>query len=156
LTGLIWGLAIGGLAGLADSIAGCLMLAFPFVLLFIFAGGGAGDAKLLGAIGSWLGLASGAVTLAAVCISGLFLALIFALSAGRLRLTLRNVVTRMRAMLVGLCTGTADLRASRSQAGETQTLPYGLAIATGTILAAVGVFPGHNSRKRPKIKAWLL
>ena len=55
LAGLAWGIWVGGWAGLADSVAGCLLLAIPYVLLFVFAGGGAGDAKLMGAIGSrWL------------------------------------------------------------------------------------------------------
>ena len=39
LAGLSWGIWIGGWAGLADSAAGCLLLAIPYVLLFVFAGG---------------------------------------------------------------------------------------------------------------------
>src|SRR5258705_197285 len=66
VSGLASGLTRGGLGGLASSIAGCILLAAPFVALWLFAGGGAADAKLMGGIGAWLGLSSGTVVL--VCV----------------------------------------------------------------------------------------
>src|SRR5687768_7423149 len=66
--GLIQAVVVGGGAGLADSLAAMLMLALPYIVLFLFAGGGAGDAKLMGALGSWLGLVQGAVVLGLVAL----------------------------------------------------------------------------------------
>ena len=56
LLGVTSSIFFGGLSGLAQSVGACILLALPFVLLFIFANGGAGDAKLMGAIGAWIGL----------------------------------------------------------------------------------------------------
>ena len=64
LAGATWAVWLCGPAGLADALLGCLLLATPYVLLFVFAGGGAGDAKLMGAIGAWLGVVNGLVALA--------------------------------------------------------------------------------------------
>src|SRR5262249_54414726 len=56
ICGLIWSAAAHGPWGLGDAFAASLLLAAPFVLLFLFAGGGAADAKLMGALGALLGL----------------------------------------------------------------------------------------------------
>ena len=75
---------------MCDALAACVMLALPYVVLFVFAGGGAGDAKLMGAIGTWLGLVNGVVALAAVAASGILLAVAFALARRRLLVVLMN------------------------------------------------------------------
>ena len=62
LSGLIWSGWHGGLAGLGDAAAACAVLAVPFVFMFLFCNGGAGDAKLMAGIGAWLGLAQSVVT----------------------------------------------------------------------------------------------
>jgi prepilin signal peptidase PulO-like enzyme (type II secretory pathway) len=54
VAGLVWATWIGGLSGLGNAAAACFLLALPYVFLFLFAKGGAGDAKLMGAIGAWL------------------------------------------------------------------------------------------------------
>ena len=63
-----------GAHGLLDSFVASLLLATPFAILFAFAGGGAGDAKLMGALGSWLGVVSGIAVLLAVCLCGMVIA----------------------------------------------------------------------------------
>ena len=91
LTGALWvaGLAtsgaLAGLPGLVDAVLGCCLLAAPYVLLWAFAGGGAGDAKMMGAVGTWVGVALGALCLVAVSLVGVLLALACAAHAGRLR-----------------------------------------------------------------------
>ena len=50
LCGLVWALVHGGLSGLGEAFGACFILALPYILLFVFANGGAGDAKLMGAI----------------------------------------------------------------------------------------------------------
>ena len=66
LAGLGWAAWAGGPAGLVDSVAACFVLALPYVLLFVLRKGGAGDAKMMGALGAWLGLANGLIVLVLV------------------------------------------------------------------------------------------
>ena len=66
-------------------------MSLPFVFLFIFSGGGAADAKLMGAIGMWLGARNGVVALAAVLLAGAVLGLLYALSKRRLQAVLLNL-----------------------------------------------------------------
>src|SRR5258705_13452978 len=61
--------ASGG-AGLADSLTATVILGAPFVLLFVFAGGRAGDAKLVGGVGAWLGGANGVLAPLSGCLCG--------------------------------------------------------------------------------------
>jgi|SRR5688572_1206705 len=139
--GMLWAGFVAGWAGLADGALGCLLLAFPYVLLFAFAGGGAGDAKILGALGMWLGVRSGAILLASVALSGVLLAIVWAAASGRLAPALDNMASISRGVL-----GAAGSRESPSEArlglpdpSSMQKVPYGLAIAAGTVLAALGV-----------------
>src|SRR5207248_19483 len=56
LSGLLYHAVVGGWAGLLGSLLGCL---FGFAILFAFflmGGMGAGDVKLMAAIGAWLGV----------------------------------------------------------------------------------------------------
>jgi prepilin peptidase CpaA len=97
LAGLLWGLAVtGGLLGpvsgavsrgIADSLLGALLAGFPFVILWLGRGAGAGDAKLMMGIGAWLGLGGGTVVLACTALAGGLIAILWAVSRGRLLAT---------------------------------------------------------------------
>ena len=141
LAGLAWGAWVGGWAGLADSVAGCLLLAIPYVLLFVFAGGGAGDAKLMGAIGAWLGVRNGAVALFAVALAGILLAVGFAVAKRRVGSVAGNmgrifsafmflVVRRRLSEAQGLLPETATM----------EKVPYAVAVFAGVCIAAGGLF----------------
>lgn len=142
LTGLSSGALRGGLEGLAESIGSAALLALPFIILFVFAGGGAGDAKLMGAIGAWLGFRAGLVTLGAVCTAGIVCAIAFALARRRLSVLATN--------LRGLVQGFALVALSRGRLGDAavlvphpermQAFPYGLAIFLGVLSAAMGAY----------------
>lgn len=142
LAGLTWAVWTGGLGGLADAAAGCTMLAAPYVLLFVFVGGGAGDAKLMGAVGAWLGVVNGMVALCSVLFAGVVLAVGSALAKKRLGSLLANLA-RIAAVLVSFLTvhgrpsGTLGLPMGGQ---ESQTIPYGVAICAGICIAAGGVF----------------
>ena len=142
LGGLIHAAVVGGLAGVLDASAACLVLALPYVLLFAFAGGGAGDAKLMGAIGSWLGLVYGTATLVAVCLSGVIMGLIYAASARRLGAVGATMSTLVRAAIYPLFKAGSlrDVPHLLPQEKDSQTMPYGLAILAGVVIAAIGAW----------------
>ena len=128
--------------GLLDSLVATLLLAAPFVLLYAFGGGGAGDAKLMGALGSWLGVVSGIAVLLAVCLCGMALAIAFALSKRRLGAALANISGAVFGLLQPVF-GHGKLRQAGREAvrlmpgaGESQQMPYGLAIFAGSAVAA--------------------
>jgi prepilin peptidase CpaA len=133
----------GGLHGLLDALAAVLIVGAPFVLLFLFAGGGGGDAKLMGAIGAWLGVSQGVVALVAVTVCGAVLGLAFAALRRKLVPVLRNIG------MIGQGVWCA-VAARRAAPGEVQALmpdstamlkmPYGIAICAGVCAAATKVF----------------
>jgi len=75
LSGVLASFAFNGWWGIVESILAAALLMTPYLLLFLFAGGGAGDAKLMGGVGAWLGLVSGMAALVAISIAGVVMAL---------------------------------------------------------------------------------
>jgi prepilin peptidase CpaA len=141
LTGLAWGGCIWGWSGFLHAAGAAVILSLPFIILFVFAQGGAGDAKMMGAIGAWLGMTHPWHVLVAVAAVGVILSLAYASRQGRLGQVLNNcLLAAMNLALVvrgrykikkenGLFpAGTSDL-----------TVPYGLAIFFGVTLAAIWV-----------------
>jgi prepilin peptidase CpaA len=138
LCGWIESFWVCGGHGLLDSLAATVLLAAPFVLLFAFAGGGAGDAKLMGAIGAWLGVVAGVAVLLSVCLCGMLFAVAFALAKRSLGSALRNVSAGMLGLLHPVF-GQGRWRDSGRMmpaAGEGQPMPYGFAIFAGALLVA--------------------
>jgi prepilin peptidase CpaA len=141
LGGLVWSGYQAGFSGLADAGAACLVLMLPFILLFLLAGGGAGDAKLMGALGAWLGLVNGLVLLMAVCLMGVVVALAVSVASGKLVSTLRNVWDIMFVLIVRMFTfGRLNLPVQLPVAKDMRKIPYGVAIFLGTVLASIGIF----------------
>lgn len=132
----------GGFFGLLDAAAACAVMALPFVLLFAMAGGGAGDAKLMGALGAWLGVVQGAVVLAAVLVCGGIAALLFAMARGRLRRTVGLVgnVSRTFAAVIAGSVAWRDAGAALPAQTETQPMPYGPAICLGVLVSRGGMW----------------
>jgi prepilin peptidase CpaA len=136
--GVLFAGIVGHAAGAGESLAAAAILAFPFVLLFVFAGGGAGDAKLMAAIGAWLGVSNGLVVLACVSLAGAALAVA--------RLALRRpehgVVATLAASLhgasVALRSG-GDVRSTLGGAACAR-MPYAPAVLLGTLAAGMGVW----------------
>jgi len=141
--------AVGGWAGLGDALLASALLAAPFALLFACAAGGAGDAKLMAALGAWLGVVWGVVGLVAVCLCGVLLGVLQASLAGRLEAVLSNVSSAACSFLApvfGRPAGAgldapgrfAELRAALPPTEGALTMPYGLAILAGMLVAAGG------------------
>lgn len=117
--------SLGPLSSLGGFAVGLLLL-LPFYALKTL---GAGDVKLMAMIGAFLGPASIGGAVLATMISGGVLALCAAILTGRLRLLMGNLylmaVTRSHRPEVSNADGV------RGSAG---TLPYAIAIATGTAI----------------------
>lgn len=142
LGGLIYALLAGGWSGLADGVLGSILLALPFILLFAFAGGGAGDAKMMGAIGAWLGVRDGTVVLLSVVLSGMILGIAWSVAKKRFGSTMVNLmeIGRSFAFLVSGSLRPPEARAMLPETKGMQPMPYGLAIFLGVCLAAGGMY----------------
>ncbi len=126
---------------------GCAFLALPFVLLFILAGGGAGDAKMMGAIGAWLGTRAGAIVLVSVVLTGGLFGLLNLAIRKQLFAGLGRIGASFYVMLAALCSGRrgwAVIKPDPEQSAEIVdrrlTIPYGPAIFVGV---CVGAFVVH-------------
>lgn len=142
IVGLLWSGWSGGWAGLGEAALACVLLGAPYVLLFVFAGGGAGDAKLMGAIGAWLGLKQSIIALLCVAVAGMVMAIIKAVSQRRLKFVLTNVIISCYTFLVCVAGG-RKIRPAGEQHSDAQPdgfeVPYGVAICVGVLAAAVVV-----------------
>jgi prepilin peptidase CpaA len=78
-------------AGFAHALGGMLTGLVVFFPFFALGGMGAGDVKLMAAIGSWLGPFAALLTALYGALAGGVLALIVAVSRGYLRTALRNI-----------------------------------------------------------------
>jgi len=145
IVGLIWAGWFGGLSGVGEAAGACLLLGVPYVLLFVFAGGGAGDAKLMGAIGAWLGFKQGVVVLLCVAVIGGVLAIAKAAAKRRLKFVLMSVLISCYTFVVCVAGGRRLKVAGErtdNDAGQSGGLemPYGVAIFTGVCVAAAIVW----------------
>ncbi len=141
LVGLIWAIWHGGLLSLAEAAGACILLALPYVFLFVFAHGGAGDAKLMGAIGAWLGLTQGAIVLCCVATAGIVLAIAKAIAQRQAKIVLTSVFVSVYTFMLSL-TGTMRFTsnlADSGQSGQSDGLdvPYGVAIFAGVSAGGV-------------------
>ncbi|MEX0745880.1 MAG: A24 family peptidase [Phycisphaeraceae bacterium] len=133
LASAVWA---GGWWGLTDACVACIMLAFPYVLLFVFAGGGAGDAKMMGAVGAWLGSTQGVVVLVAVVVVGCVMGLALACLGRRRALIWRNLGLIAFSIYYVACSPgrVKQLKTLLPAPAQSQAMPYGLAICGGVVL----------------------
>ncbi len=132
LAGLAFHVLQAGIQGAGASVAGCLVGALLFFPFFALGGLGAGDVKLVAAIGAWLGPAGALWVSLYAAIAGGAMALVVALA--------RGYAPRMLSNLWHLA-GYWRLFGIRPVPGLTlgaapgPRLPYALPIAVGAFLA---------------------
>ncbi|MHC4131234.1 MAG: prepilin peptidase [Planctomycetota bacterium] len=140
VSGLIWSVYKGGVLGAGDALAACVVLALPYVLLFLFAGGGAGDAKMMGAIGTWVGLAEGVIVLLFVSLAALLLALLTCIYKKQLKRIFIKLFVDIHTFFVYILSGSIKELFRKERPREqtnTLTMPYGLAIFVGVCASGV-------------------
>src|SRR4249919_799064 len=88
---LVFHLFTGGWAAAGWSVAGCLLGVLLFFPMFALRGMGAGDVKLLAAVGAWLGPSQVAITALTTSIARGVIAVAVALGHGYLKTAGRNL-----------------------------------------------------------------
>ena len=134
--GLLMQAASAGAAGLLSGLEGMLaglVLLLPFYLLRVM---GAGDVKLMAMTGSFLALPLTMYAVLATLITGGLLAFAWALGKGVLRQVAWNIGLTLQGALLSVASAERpSLAIAPSQ--SVGRLPYGLAIAGGTIACLV-------------------
>ena len=131
LGGLMLHLALGGWYDLGSAALAALTAGGIFLVFFIAGGMGAGDVKLMAAIGAIAGLAPLELLILATVLAGALFALALAGYHGRLRKTLRNVAALL------FHHGTQGLRPHPEmnlKNEHTLRLPFAVPIATGCLV----------------------
>jgi Flp pilus assembly protein protease CpaA len=140
--GIGWSIAIGGLHGAGETFGGMAIAGLPFFILWMVGGGGAGDAKMMFAIGAWLGITHGFIAAVAVGLAGGILSLFYALGHGRLLNALANtawMTLTLPFVLLGPG-GITERQKLVPPAAEKLKTPYSVAMLGGTIAAALWVW----------------
>jgi prepilin peptidase CpaA len=123
---------LGGWRGALDGLAAGLVGGGVFFLFFLVRGMGAGDVKLMTAIGIWAGLRHLVVILMVTAIAGGILALGYMIARRRGLSTFRNLGTLLRFHVVVGLAPHPEINLENPQAIR---IPYALAIAAGTFYA---------------------
>ena len=138
--GIVLGLALRGVLfgwkGLLSALAGCLLAGGIMFLFYAVRAMGAGDVKIMAAIGALVGPHEAVGVLLATAISGGILAIVYALYRRRMISTLRNVGSVLR---FHAWAGVQTHPEVNLDNPEALRMPYGLAIALGTLYAFVAV-----------------
>jgi prepilin peptidase CpaA len=131
LFGLALHLALGGWRQLLSSLAAGLICAAVFLVFYIAGGMGAGDVKLILAVGCIAGLSHVAYLLVLTALSGGVMAIVWAVARGQLQQTIVNVGELASHHRHAGLQPHPDLNLKNA---ATLRLPYALAIAGGSIL----------------------
>ena len=130
ISGLTLNFIMGGLQGGLYSVGGCVLAFILMFMLHVFGAMGAGDVKLFAAVGSVLGAQLVLPTFVVVVLTGGVLALVSVLRSGVFTTTMHRVLQ----ILVGLLPGWQMPKFS-VPADRRLTIPYGVAITIGAIIA---------------------
>jgi prepilin peptidase CpaA len=137
LVGIAGRTVLQGWHGLGSALAGGLIGGGAFLIFFLLHAMGAGDVKLITAIGCLAGSASALQIVLATAIAGGIFAVILSVWHGRLRAVLVNVFDLIKFHAVAGAQVHPSMNLSSSQAAR---LPYGIAIATGVLYSVVAFY----------------
>jgi len=129
--------AIAGWPGLRSGLQGVALAGGLFLLLFLLGGMGGGDVKLMAAVAGWAGTAQVAALLIASALAGGILALGYVVLGKRIRRTVLNMLELTRHYL---SSGVRPHPILNIQDSASMRIPYGLAIALGTLFCVGNAF----------------
>ena len=129
--GVAFHLLTGGWAGLGLSPAGWVTGVLLFLPFFLLQGMGAGDVKLLAALGAWLGPMQTVWLALFTSISGGVLALVVAASRGYLRTVFRNLG---QMLLFWYIAGPRPVPDQTLDQSNSPRLAYAIPIFVGTVI----------------------
>jgi len=129
---LVFHLLTGGWSAAGWSIVGCVLGALLFFPMFALRGMGAGDVKLLAAVGAWLGPSQVAIAALATSFAGGVIALAVALGHGYLKTACRNLWMLLTHWRV---TGIRPVDELTLDGARGPRLAYAVPIAIGTLVA---------------------
>jgi prepilin peptidase CpaA len=137
LIGIIGRFAVEGWHGLGSAIGGGLIGGGAFLVFFLLHAMGAGDVKLITAVGCIVGPGAAIEIIFASAIAGGIFAIIYALWQGRLRTVLGNVSDLIKFhSAVG-----AEIHPTLNLSNpESVRLPYGVAIAAGVLYSTLAFY----------------
>jgi prepilin peptidase CpaA len=128
---LLFHLVTAGWSAAGSSLAGFFVGAILFFPMFALRGMGAGDVKLLAAVGAWLGPGQIAIVALATSIAGGVLAVVVALAYGYLSRALSNLYLLLMHWRVA---GVRPLPAVTLEETRGPRLAYAFPIAIGTVV----------------------
>lgn len=128
---LVFHLVAGGPGAAGRSLAGCLLGALLFFPMFALRGMGAGDVKLLAAVGAWLGPSQVASVALATSLAGGVIAIVMAMTRGYLSTAIRNLWMLLMHWRVA---GVRPLQQVTLQGTRGPRLAYAVPISIGTLV----------------------
>lgn len=137
--GLAHGGWIGGMAGLGQSVLGMLIAGGIFIAAYVLAGGGAGDAKLMMALGAWVGAERSALLVMSVAIAGFIWSIVITIMRNGARdvpLMILHSLATSASGLRKIITGRASTSPVMQRAIQPRFkgwYPYAPAILAGTL-----------------------
>ena len=137
LTGLIVRGVFAGWPGLKDGLLGMLLAGGIFYLMFLLGGMGGGDVKLVAGVGAWAGTVQVASVLVVAALAGGSLAVGYVMIHRQVRETLLNTLELVRHHATE---GFQPHPVLNVQQPGALRLPYGLAIAIGTLYCVGNAF----------------
>jgi prepilin peptidase CpaA len=128
-------------SGIGSALAGAAVGFGVLIVPWLMCGMGAGDVKLMAAIGAWFGPMMTLWSFAVGAVYGGVIAVIMILSAGKARHALANVNTIMLKMSTPAHWFT-EVGGTKSFGTTSQLLPYGIPLTLGSITVLLGVTLG--------------
>lgn len=149
--GILFNFAFGGWVGLLQGLLGTFAGLAIFLLPFAMGGMGAGDVKLMGAIGALMGWKFTLITALYSAVIGGVMVLIYLLYMRKIRETLKKMLYSIILLLLQFATRLSynetiykmhENFSKDSQNYKKIYIPYGIAIAGGAVLGLIGFKQG--------------